>query len=241
MSTTEYGEKIERQLAMMSDVVELRIENQANQRRHYDKRYTEGPTFEEGDWVWLYTPEGKKGLSKKLSSPYKGPFVVVQNLGPSNMKIRKVAGGKTKRVHCDRLKKCHHRPLQDGAMAPKEVERPNEGDQRNDDRVNHQEVHLPRKSSLQHLGITGEGLGGIRPTFEEELGMRPTGVLYEANDGDGDEGSEDDDVASDGGRGRGIRVVGPPAYLAEYVWGEDEESNGEPGSEEEDIGDETGA
>jgi uncharacterized GH25 family protein len=29
--------------------------------------------FSQGDWVWLYNPTHKKGLSPKLSQPWKGP------------------------------------------------------------------------------------------------------------------------------------------------------------------------
>ncbi|KAJ8916965.1 hypothetical protein NQ315_008365 [Exocentrus adspersus] len=35
--------------------------------------------FKEGDTVWLYQPQRKKGLSPKLQRPWEGPYLIVKN------------------------------------------------------------------------------------------------------------------------------------------------------------------
>ena len=43
---------------------------------NYDNRHRES-TFKTGDQVWLYAPHVQKGLSKKLSKPWQGPFRII--------------------------------------------------------------------------------------------------------------------------------------------------------------------
>ena len=82
---------------------------QTRQRQGYDARTTEVPEYTEGDVVWLHTPAVKRGESRKLAGPYKGPYVIVHRLNDVNVTIRRIQGGRTKRVHCNRLKPCHYR------------------------------------------------------------------------------------------------------------------------------------
>jgi len=42
---------------------------------YYDRK-AKDPTFELGDKVWVYTPQYKPGLSKKLQHRWHGPFRV---------------------------------------------------------------------------------------------------------------------------------------------------------------------
>ena len=109
-TTTDYAGDVTKQLAAMEDEAALRMERaQTRQRQGYDVRTTEVPEYTEGDVVWLHTPAVKRGESRKLARPYKGPYVIVHRLNDVNVTIRRIQGGRTKRVHCNRLKPCHYR------------------------------------------------------------------------------------------------------------------------------------
>ena len=73
------------------------------QKRNYD-RGTRGPVFEEGQFVWLHDTQRRQKLSKKLSLPWQGPYLVVKALSAVTFRIQKSKKGKTKVVHADRLK-----------------------------------------------------------------------------------------------------------------------------------------
>ena len=55
-------------------------------KSQYDKNAKE-PNFEIGDSVWVYTPQLKKGLSKKLLHFWHGPYRIVQKLSPVNYQL----------------------------------------------------------------------------------------------------------------------------------------------------------
>eukprot|EP00118_Oscarella_pearsei_P022435 m.259562 g.259562 ORF g.259562 m.259562 type:complete len:908 (+) comp40423_c1_seq7:203-2926(+) len=122
-TTTEYGNEVKQQLAMMQDFTELKVaEAQKKQREAYDERSGELPTFEKGDLVWLYSPEVGRGKTKKLSRPYKGPYIIVQKIGGVNVKVKKLKGGKVQRVHLNRVKACYYHPQPPGAEPDEEDE-----------------------------------------------------------------------------------------------------------------------
>ena len=40
-----------------------------------------------GDFIWLYNPAKKKGVSPKLTSKWEGPYLVVNKLSDVNYRI----------------------------------------------------------------------------------------------------------------------------------------------------------
>jgi hypothetical protein len=54
----------------------------------------------------LLNCEKKKGTSPKLAKAWKGPYVVIDKIGPVNYKIKMSNGTKRSIVHVNRLKKC---------------------------------------------------------------------------------------------------------------------------------------
>ena len=58
--------------------------------------------FKTGDQVYLHNPTTKKGLSRKLTKRWIGPYIVTERL--SNVNYRIVKDGKKRDVHVDRLR-----------------------------------------------------------------------------------------------------------------------------------------
>ena len=69
-----------------------------------------GPRYKPDDNVWLHSSVISKGLSPKLSSPWKGPYTIVQCLNDVTYKIKNTANQKETIVHYDRLKPFVQRP-----------------------------------------------------------------------------------------------------------------------------------
>ena len=63
-------------------------EAQQRQKRQYDKRSKE-LDLKIGDRVMVYTPQEKKGKSRKVARPYFGPYHVL-SVTPSNVEVRLV-------------------------------------------------------------------------------------------------------------------------------------------------------
>ena len=74
------------------------------QKRYYDHRACQRPQFAIGDPVWLYNPTQRKGVCRKLTSQWKGPYVVTQQLGDVNYMIQRSARKPPFMVHMDKLK-----------------------------------------------------------------------------------------------------------------------------------------
>ena len=89
-----------------------RIHLQAAQLRRnalYNSKF-HGPRYKPGDNVWLHSSVIPKGLSPKLSSPWEGPYKIVQCLEDVTYKIKNTVNQKETIVHYDRLKPFVQRP-----------------------------------------------------------------------------------------------------------------------------------
>ena len=62
-----------------------------------------GDELKEGDAVWLYNPQRKKGVSPKLSRLWQGPYVVMRKLNDLVYRIQLGPRQKPKVVHRNRL------------------------------------------------------------------------------------------------------------------------------------------
>jgi len=106
---------------------------QKRQKDHYDQRIA-GEQIEIGDRVFLHDPALKKGQTKKLHSPWQGPYIVITKIGDVTYRIQAEDNPrKRKVVHFNRLKACgvlkpveqQHRPTQTASSEPQtEVRRP---------------------------------------------------------------------------------------------------------------------
>ena len=101
---TEYAWNLKEQIGTVHEFARerLQIESQ-RQKRLYDHRCNHKP-YKEGEKVWLYSPQSKKGLSPKLQTPWDGPWEITKQITDVVYKIQKSSRGKPKFVHHDRLK-----------------------------------------------------------------------------------------------------------------------------------------
>ena len=80
--------------------------SQQRQKAYYDQRAT-GTPFQVGDLVWLWVKEIKKGQTRKLKTPWEGPYVVLQRLSDVTYRIQLKDGhGRKQVVHYNRLRLC---------------------------------------------------------------------------------------------------------------------------------------
>ncbi|KAJ8910177.1 hypothetical protein NQ315_016188 [Exocentrus adspersus] len=59
--------------------------------------------FKEGDAVWLYQPQRKKGLSPRLQRTWEGPYLIVKKVNDLVYRIQMSTKVKPKVVHVERL------------------------------------------------------------------------------------------------------------------------------------------
>ena len=69
-----------------------------------------------GDTVWLYIPVTQPGLSKKLMKFWSGPYLLVEQTGPVNFRVRNLANNKllSTPVHVNRMKFAYDRYVRPG-------------------------------------------------------------------------------------------------------------------------------
>ena len=82
------------------------------QKRYYDHRATEARKYEVGQAVWYFNSQRKKGVCKKLTSQWRGPYVVVQRINDVTYKIQFSLRTDAFVCHVDTLK------LYEGENAP---------------------------------------------------------------------------------------------------------------------------
>ena len=77
---------------------------QQRMKIHYDKTSCPVP-YDIGSKVWVYTPKSRKGLSKKLTHNFHGPYRVVAKLSPVHFKLRTLDNKPVSvPVHANRMK-----------------------------------------------------------------------------------------------------------------------------------------
>ncbi|MES9880251.1 MAG: RNase H-like domain-containing protein [Sedimenticola sp.] len=91
----------------LQDAYKLVRENlqMAHQRQkdRYDQKMS-GKSYEVGDHVWLHEPAVKVGRTRKLHSPWCGPFVVLKRITEVVYRIKRLGKPTKKVVHFNRLK-----------------------------------------------------------------------------------------------------------------------------------------
>ena len=104
-SSLEYVEHLRTVLPLVHDIARENLSaSQQRQKRDFDVRAAE-KKYTIGDLVILRDSSTVVGQSSKLRPPWKGPFLVIQVLSPSLIKIQ--GAKRDSVVHHDRLKFCH--------------------------------------------------------------------------------------------------------------------------------------
>ena len=81
--------------------------HEAHQRQKQVKDQTlSGEAFQVGDRVWLFVPAIKKGQTKKFASLWRGPYTIIDKVGPVNYHVQLIGGTQKRIVHRNRLKHC---------------------------------------------------------------------------------------------------------------------------------------
>ena len=83
--------------------------NQKRRNALYNQR-VHGPLYEDGQKVLLHSPAVPVGQTAKFSSPWRGPYVIVQCLNDVTYQIRELSTNKESVVHYDRLKPFFEKP-----------------------------------------------------------------------------------------------------------------------------------
>ena len=101
----QYVQNVQRSLKDTFSSVRQHLDA-AHQRQKLsaDRSSTGESTFQVGDIVWLYIPAVKTGLSRKLSSLWRGPYTILDKVTAVNYKIQLIGGTKCQTVHSNRLK-----------------------------------------------------------------------------------------------------------------------------------------
>lgn len=110
--TTEFVAELERKQQQAREIVDTQL-TLAQQRQGRNAGSSTPFELVDGDYVWLHQPALRPGLTKKLRCPWTGPFRVVRCFENWTYKIKPVQGGKSQRVHYDRLKPCYSCPVEE--------------------------------------------------------------------------------------------------------------------------------
>ncbi|XP_063215566.1 retrovirus-related Pol polyprotein from transposon 412 isoform X1 [Bacillus rossius redtenbacheri] len=103
-STTDYVNRLEERMTFIHDEARrnLRIATNRMKTRYDMKANSAG--YHEGDLVWLYNPQRRKGRCPKLQTAWEGPYEVLKRLNDVVYRIQRGKRGRMKVVHLDRLK-----------------------------------------------------------------------------------------------------------------------------------------
>ena len=67
--------------------------------------------FGKNDFVWVLDTATLKGVSKKLSNRWKGPYKIIDVIDDANFRIKSLTGKKTLMVNKCKLKRCFERKI----------------------------------------------------------------------------------------------------------------------------------
>lgn len=109
MTPHEFVERLRRDSNKAFETVQAHVRQQQHKQKIYYDRKVHGEAFREGDQVWLHTNRGKRGLSPKLISSWRGPFLIKRKLSDLNYVIVKPGSRNQQVVHFNRLKPYYER------------------------------------------------------------------------------------------------------------------------------------
>ncbi|XP_033747915.1 uncharacterized protein LOC117332943 [Pecten maximus] len=134
------------------------------QKRYYDRR-SMGIKLKPKDQVWVYFPPVKPGTSPKLTSFWRGPFIVTTTVSYVTYELCPIGGDRKHIVHVDRLKPCRERSG-DFDVVAESAESDDEVDAEPEEQLSLELIKIPRPDAgdidqLENIGSTA--LGNTRP------------------------------------------------------------------------------
>jgi hypothetical protein len=104
-----YDEFAERKVEIMRQAYQLVRDHlgvSAERAKHYYDLRVRPNRFKSGQWVYYYCPRRFPRRSPKWQRMYTGPFLVVQVMGPVNVKLQSTPRSQPFVSHIDKLKLC---------------------------------------------------------------------------------------------------------------------------------------
>ena len=99
----EYVHKLQENLSKVHEFARKNLKQNADyQKKYYDTK-TKVRKFEEGQPVWLYDASKRPGVCSKLTSKWKGPYVITKKIDDITFVVKRSAHQKGKVYHSDRL------------------------------------------------------------------------------------------------------------------------------------------
>ena len=109
LSLDSYAEKLQEQLADAYEKVAANTKLAIEPHRIRHDRTVRACDFKVDDYVWVLDTAKVKGVTKKLSNRYKGPYRITLVVDDANYKIKTLNGKKQLMVNKARLKRCFPR------------------------------------------------------------------------------------------------------------------------------------
>jgi hypothetical protein len=109
----EYVKSIQRNMALAQKHVKDRVNAAADQRDRMNDMLRHPVKYHVGDEVYVYQlpkSDGKNDITRKLISPYQGPYRVTKVISDVAYQVEHETTKKKKSVHVSKMKKVHKRP-----------------------------------------------------------------------------------------------------------------------------------
>ncbi|CAF0986279.1 unnamed protein product [Brachionus calyciflorus] len=110
LTADAYASKVHTHLLKCYNLVEKHSQSKVNKFKFYADKHVRPASYVTDERVWLLNERKKKGISKKLSRKWSGPYTIIVKLNENKYKLRPDKPGKKKLVHVNRLKKCNSPP-----------------------------------------------------------------------------------------------------------------------------------
>jgi hypothetical protein len=106
-----YATQLQNELPLIYEQVQKNIKISVNRNKIRHDRQCRAANFVAGDYVWCLDTAKLKGVSKKLSARWKGPYVIKEVIDDANYKLKLVNSKKVLVVNKSKLKRCFERKI----------------------------------------------------------------------------------------------------------------------------------
>ena len=111
LSTESFAYELQKQLAEAYEKVSRNTEVSVMPNKIRHDRNVRAASFAKNDFVWVLDTAKLKGISKKLSHRWKGPYKIVDVIDDANYKIKTLNGKRSLIVNKCKLKRCFERKI----------------------------------------------------------------------------------------------------------------------------------
>eukprot|EP00731_Ephydatia_muelleri_P003232 Em0001g3232a len=118
----DYVRKTQSSLKSAFSVVRQRLHKAHQRQKQLKDQAIAGDAFQVEDRVWLFVPAIRKGQTRKFSSLWRGPYTIIDKVGPVNYHVQLIGGTQKRVVHRNRLKPCLSDPEPESDVEIKNLE-----------------------------------------------------------------------------------------------------------------------